>query len=155
LRTVPAIQRWRVLQDVPTDLTAAVPDEAKYKKEILGADDDKWKPAYGQVSGELPLADVLPAERSSRPADVLYLYGEIEVTEPGELEVMVTAPAKTNVWLDEKSFGETTRLKTKMETGEKKIVLRVKVDPKSPGSVKVEFAKPAGSTIEFAVVGGR
>ena len=155
IRTVPAIQRWRVMQEVPTELAATVPDAAKFKQGVLDAADDAWKPAYGKVSGELPLAEIVPANSSAGSPVVLYLFGEIDVTEAGELELVVSGPPKSNVWLDATSLGEAGQLKTRVEAGQHKIILRVSVEPTSAATVKVEFAKPAGSTVEFSVVGGR
>ena len=75
IRTIPTIQRWRVLKSVSPALATAIPDTDLFHDQVLKADQSRWTTAYARVAGSLPLDeltaqarrdDPLPARRDQR-----------------------------------------------------------------------------------------
>ena len=84
IRKTPSIQRWRVLKTPPPEIAAEVPNVEILREHVLDTPADAWTTAYGKVGGALPLAELAPA----RPA-VLYLQGEIDVSQAGPIAIEI------------------------------------------------------------------
>jgi putative heme-binding domain-containing protein len=149
IRQTPSIQRWRVLKEPGHELVAEVPNVEILREQVLAAPPEAWLPAYGMVGGALPLAELAV----QRPA-VLYLQGEIDVIEPGEVTIAIASTEALHVWLDAEPFEGAHQIARELAAGRHTITLRVDVSDHAFPEVKVEILKPAGSAAQFVVVGG-
>jgi len=148
IRRTPTIQRWRVLKSPGAELTAEVPNVEVFREQVLDAPDDQWAAAYGTVGGWLPLAEL-----AKGPA-VLYVQGEFDVSESGPLAIDIDCTEPTQSWLDSEPFEAAQHIERPMTTGRHKLTLRIPISPDGERRLKVELSKPAGSTVQFAVVNG-
>ncbi len=152
VRTAAVIQRWRLFGDMQAIKTIGEkPDEpptiATLEGRILGS--PSWQPAYALASGELPLDEL----RGSDQVGMVYVQGEISVTEEGEVTVEIDAPAKFLAWLGTEPHHGQRTFTTRLPRGTHKLTLRVA--PTAPGqAVKVRVSSPSGSTAVVDVVGG-
>ncbi len=152
IRTTPSIQRWRVLKAVPPDLVKVVPDEDDLRRCVLDAPPDRWAIAYARVSGALPLAEAGAASGSK----VLYVQGEIDVTAAGTVLIRPVYPDAIQLWIDEVPAPIGTReFTTSVASGRHPITVRVNTADRSHPELTISIEKPAGSTAEFTVVGGK
>jgi putative heme-binding domain-containing protein len=150
IRSTPSIQRWKVLENPPAEMTTAsadaVPADEQVEKAILKGRGLRWRSAYGRVAGGLPLDEVVSAGQP------VWLQGEMNVSAAGEIELVITAPEGTVAWLDGKRC-ESGKAVT-VDRGGHRLTLRA-IPGASPGSeVKVEIRKPKGSRVKFEVTGG-
>jgi putative heme-binding domain-containing protein len=143
IHTTPTIQRWRLFKPALADLIEAYNTGA-----------GQWLPAYALVSGTLPL-DEFAAQVGS---PVFFLRGEINVTaagpvefRPGSLEGVLGAGIDDRVTMVNPQTGAFT---AELEPGIHSFTLRVDTAARK-APLKVEVAKPEGSSAEFTVVGGR
>ncbi|OYW17289.1 MAG: hypothetical protein B7Z55_12825, partial [Planctomycetales bacterium 12-60-4] len=74
VNTARTIQRWRVLQSPPDELTSSVPHLEHVRQYILGSEPSAWMSAYSRVGGTLPLNEL----RDGRTPTVLILQGEFD-----------------------------------------------------------------------------
>lgn len=149
IHTTPTIQRWRVLKPVTEDLAKTAPDDDIFQKDVLGAETSHWLPGYALVSGNVPLGEFAALSESS----IVYIQGEVNVTAAGQVEFRLGDAASVKAWIDEKSAPEGANFAVELEPGVHKLTLRVETTARK--SLKVEVAKPEGSSAEFTVVGGR
>ncbi len=150
LRSTPAIQRWRVLKPVPAALQSSTLSPSDFEQLVLRAKPGQWTTVYGQVNGELPLAELNPTESEG----ALLLQGEIQVTQPGSIVLDIQAPAETSVWLERQSLANEKSVTVDLPVGRHRLTLRVMQDASSSARVKVEARKAAGSLVQFELVGG-
>jgi putative heme-binding domain-containing protein len=95
LRKAPGIQRWRVLKEPGAELTSEVPNVEILREHVLDTPAEAWSTAYAMVGGMLPLAEIA----RERPA-VLYLQGEIDVTQAGAIALDIACTELAQAWLD-------------------------------------------------------
>ena len=120
---------------------------AQFEGRILRS--DAWQPVYARASGELPLDEL----RRGDQAAMVYVQGEIRVTEGGEVTVEIDAPGKFLAWLGTEPHHDQRSFTTRLGRGTHKLTLRVA--PTAPGqAVKVRISSPSGSTAVADVVGG-
>lgn len=148
--TTPAIHRWRVLVPAEEQLIAAARDDVAFRENVLEADESQWTPAYAKVNGMLPLNELSPGARGG----VLYLKGEIDVSETGRVVVEIDSADGLHVWIDDEAFGSQEKIETNLSRGRHTITLRVDTDRRESQEVKVRVVKAAGQAAEFTVVGG-
>lgn len=148
MRSRPTVQRWRVLTTVPDEMLLARPSPDTLGL-ALSFGDESWRPAYGKVDGWLPLAD------AAAPADKpLYLRAELEVNQPGEVQVVVEpAGLAADVWVDRAALEPAKQGRVTLERGRHSLLLRLPQEAK-PAALRVIVERPEGSTAEYAVVGG-
>lgn len=148
MRARPTVQRWRVLKNVPDEMLLARPSPDTLGL-ALSFGDESWLPAYGKVDGWLPLADV-PA-----PADKpIYLRADLEVNQPGEVQIMVEpAELGADLWVDRVALEPAKQGRVQLERGRHALLLRLPQGTKAP-ALRVAVERPEGSTAEYAVVGG-
>jgi putative heme-binding domain-containing protein len=152
VQTVPTMQRWRVLAEPPAELTDAVPHLDHVRQYLLGAPEEVWMPAYGQVAGWLPLAD-LAVKDKSKP---ILLRGDLQVNEPGAITVKIESTAPTQTWVDAQPFLAEKEFTVTLEPGRHALYLRVEPTSGSAAErLRVQFSKPADSAVQFEVVGGQ
>jgi putative heme-binding domain-containing protein len=149
VRSQPTIQRWRYLKGTPSELAEQIPDEKTFAALVLGADPNEWQPAYGCVGGALPLTDLVTDGRK-----VLYLYGEVAVSQAGEVEVKLGNTQGATVWVDERQLALNKPAVVALDRGVHKIVLRIDMAQHPTNDVRVVVDKPPSSTAEYNAVGG-
>ena len=157
IRPIPSLQRWRVLKAPSAELTTADPDETGFQKEVLGADPKRWQPAYAKVGGDLPLAELVALSGSK----TLYLQAEVEVSAEGPLTFLLDTAAGVTAWIDGKRIGGDHRendganLTRMLTPGRRTLTLRVDTSKRTRPTIRVDAVKPAVTSIEFRVIGGR
>ncbi len=166
MRTTPTIQRWRILRGPADSNLGEIPNVDMFRDQVLGRGPDNWAAVYAKVSGELPLADAAELttgakgnSKSQKPI-VVYLQGDVNVIEPGDIGFRIQAPPGTFAWIDAEPF-EPEALKeiainlvpddTGSEHKPHKLTLRV---PTASSNVRVELFRPIGSAAQFQPVGG-
>ncbi len=148
MRSRPTVQRWRVLKSVPDEMLLARPSPDTLGL-ALSFGDESWQPAYGKVDGWLPLAD-LPAV-ADKPR---YLRADIEVTQPGEVQIVAEPQGlAADAWVDGKFLEPSKQNRVSLERGRHSLLLRLPHDAKAP-ALRVIVERPEGSAAEYAVVGG-
>jgi putative heme-binding domain-containing protein len=152
IRTTPTIQRWRVLKSVSPRLAESVPDAETLGEEVLRAAPDRWGTVYAKVSGALPLDDASAVAGGK----VLYLQGELNVTAPGTIRIRPAYPEAIRFWVDDVAAPAGTReFTTSAAPGRHAVTVRVETSERSHRELRIEVDRPAGSTVEFTVVGGK
>ena len=101
VRSQPTIQRWRYLKEIPPELAAGVPDAKALAAHGPAGAVDAWLPAYARVDGTLPLADL-----KTDAGKVLYLSANIDVTEPGEIELKLDDSQGITAWIDDQPLAD-------------------------------------------------
>lgn len=147
---IPTIQRWRLLQNPPTELTADVPHLEHIRQFVLGSQPNEWISVYGKVAGVLPLEEL----RVGGNPTVLILQGEVEVTAEGKIGINISSTEKTQVWVDAEAFEAQKKIEVPLAAGRHKITVRVEVSDREHPELKVELNKPEGTSVQFDVVGG-
>ena len=139
IKSVPTIQRWRILRTDPGGIAR-----------VLQADPGQWAPAYAKVAGDLPIEEI--AGEGEGPA---WIQGEVAVSAPGPVSFRFNAPEGIAAWVDDRPLPAGASPVVELAEGTHKLTL--KVDPAARGDrpVRVEVARPEGSSAEFSVVGGR
>jgi putative heme-binding domain-containing protein len=152
IRPIQAIQRWKVLKSVPSDLAKSVPEGSVFRDQVLGAPPAKWDVAYAKVDGTLPLEDAI----SRSGGKVVYLQGAIDVSAAGAVKVEADSPVGVQLWVDEAAGSPgAASINAPLAAGRHVITVRVDTVARPATWIRVEVAKPGGSTAEFTVVGGR
>ena len=105
IRTTPTIQRWRVLKPVSAALATSIPDKDLFRDQVLKAEPGRWTTAYAKVAGALPL-DELTAQTGSK---VLYLQGEINVSNAGPIRVQLDSAEGVRFWVDRRTGSQPMR----------------------------------------------
>jgi putative heme-binding domain-containing protein len=149
VQTVPAIQRFSVLNDPPPELTDAVPHLDHIREYALGAEESAWMSAYAKVNGFLPLDGL----RENAASPILILRGEIQVNAPGLIHVAVESSAPAQVWIDAQPFVDKSEFETKVDAGRHQIIVRVDATH-DDAEVRVRVTKPAEDGAQFEVIGG-
>ena len=151
VRSKPTIQRWRVLESVPTALVSDVPSVELLQSKILDAADDAWIAAYGKVAGALPLDELVADKRN----EVLFLQGHIDVTSAGTITLGLDSAAGITAWIDTTRINNPKPGPFNLTEGRHAITLRVDLQARKSRELTVTVDKPNGSTAELTVVGGR
>ena len=130
-------------------LITETPNVEFFREHVLDTSGDQWTIAYGTVSGALPLAEIVP----QRPA-VVFLQGEIDVSQAGPIAIDISTSEPTNVWLDAEPFEAAKHIEREVSAGRHTLTFRVAVTARPDPELKVELSKPAGSSAQFVVVNG-
>jgi putative heme-binding domain-containing protein len=153
IRPVPAIQRWKVFKDVRGGLAQSVPNAEVLRDQVFRAPPEKWNVAYAKVDGALPLDE---ARSKSSGGNVVYLQGAIEVSAPGPITVQADSAAGVRLWIDEVAgAADSPAMTTPLAVGRHFVTVRVDTAARRSRTIRVDVAKPVGSTAEYTVVGGR
>jgi putative heme-binding domain-containing protein len=149
IRKATTIQRWRVLKNPGSDLTQQAPNVEILREQVLDVPAGEWLAAYATVGGTLPLAEL-----TRQQPTVLYLQGEIEVSQAGPVAVNIACDEPTQAWLDAEPFESAKQIERPLELGRHTITLRIEAGANSDSELHVEVSKPAGSAAQFVIVGG-
>jgi putative heme-binding domain-containing protein len=149
IRKTPTIQRWRLLKNPAPELTQETPNVEIFREQVLDTPADDWQPAYGTVGGALLLAELT----KQRPA-VLYLQGELEVSEAGPVTINIDCTESAQTWLDAEPFESARQITRELSAGRHTLTFRIAVGDRSEPTIRVELTKSSGSSAQFTVVGG-
>jgi hypothetical protein len=138
-----------VLKNPPRELTAEVPNVEIVRELVIDAPADAWTTVYGKVGGTLPLEEIA----RERPA-IVWLQGEIEVSQAGPIVVDVQSAEPLQLWIDAEPFEGQAKIEREFAAGKHTLTFRVEVSAGSHPELKVELLKPAGSPAQFVVVNG-
>ena len=153
IRSTPTVQRWRYLKPVSKPLAESVPNPDTFESEVLAADGSRWLPAYAQLAGDLPLGE-LTADTGTK---VLYVQAEVDVSHGDNVEIKLNDASGVTAWIDAipASFSAGASFPAELATGRHKLTFRVDTTARKSPTLRVEVLKPAGSSAEYSVVGGR
>ena len=150
MRTIPAIQRWRLLKAPPAELTSEVPHLEHLRQHVLGTPPEAWGTVYGQVAGVLPLDEL---RKNGQPVTVI-LQGELLVNQAGKLRFELSTTEKVQLWFDATAFDGQSQGEMALEPGLHQVTVRVEISDRADPGLKLEFHKPEDSAIQFEVIGG-
>jgi putative heme-binding domain-containing protein len=142
LKSVPTIQRWRVLRDsasLAADTT--LPDPAS----------DAWLPAYAKVPGTLPLEPL----QATAGGPVVVLLGEIDVNSDGPVTFRLDSAEGVTASLDGEPLTDGPAYTKDLTGGRHALTLRIDTAKRRADGVRVEVERPEASSAEFVVVGGK
>ncbi|MEI8379999.1 MAG: HEAT repeat domain-containing protein [Planctomycetota bacterium] len=144
------IQRWRVLRQPASELTADVPHLEHIRQFVLGSQPAEWGSAYAQVAGTLPLDELRPADKPV----VLILQGEINVSADGKAKVKIASTEPLQSWFDAEAFDTRKEYDVELTSGRHVITVRVEVSAREQPTLRVELTTPNESSANYEVLGG-
>jgi len=154
IRSTPTLQRWRVLKPVPEGLAGSVPSREAFRTQVLEAQAERWISAYAKVDGALPLNE--PPVAAATGGKVVLVQGEIDVSSGGPIQVQLDSAAGAYLWVnDQQAPVDSASFARSVAPGRYSVTLRIDTAKRPSRKLKVEVTKPAGSSAEFTVVGGR
>lgn len=144
-RKATTIQRWKRLREVPLALKD-VPHRDALRDLILGAGAEAWESVYAMVDGTLPAADL----KKPGASNVVYLQGEINVTQAGLVEFKLTAGKDAQFWVNDVPV-EGAAGAMKLETGRHRVSVRLLLSDATPG-VRLDVTPAAKSNARVEIV---
>ncbi|MFO0917691.1 MAG: hypothetical protein U0872_05175 [Planctomycetaceae bacterium] len=150
IQTTPRIQRWQRLVNPPSELTSSAPHLEHIRDLVLGSAPEAWSSVYGKVNGALPLAELNP---QSGPMTVI-LRGELQINEPGPISFEITCREPFQAWVDSHPVAEPNRFEISLEPGRHFVIVRIELSGDPTGELRVNLSRPAGSNVQFEVIGG-
>jgi putative heme-binding domain-containing protein len=126
-------RRWQVLEPAPAGARAGQP--------LNVPAGTVWMPAYAQVSGTLPPASTTPA----------LARAEVNVTTPGMVRLVLSAPTGSAVWVDDKPVESKGDSSIEMSRGTHSVT----VLPSASAPLRLELTDAPGSAAKAQFVTGR
>lgn len=148
VRTTQRFQRWRLLYQPQPEWLSAVPNLVVFETEILA--NGIWGSAYSLVNGTLPLDEIAKSQKSP----VFYLQGEIDVVEAGSAKLNFDSVQGLTVWLGKEIIESPAGATIELTPGRQTITLRVDTAARKVPGMRLELARPEGTTGQFQVVDG-
>ncbi len=112
-------------------------------------------PAYAQVNGRLPLNELARPEGTVDPVDeILYVMGEIDVSEGGEVQFVLDSADGITAWIEDDEVGSQPQFIRQLDPGRHRVVFRVDLNERDDPGVKLEVRRASGSSAEVVVVDG-
>jgi len=146
IRPIPSFQRYRVLKQ---GLDPASPNPAASL--AAATNPSLWTSAYALVNGHLPLDEI-----TTPPGKLLTLQGELDVSTPGQVEFILNSTSGLTAWIDQTPATlQDHTLKTLLTPGRHQATFLIDRPRRPEPTLKVDIQKPAQSTLEFTVVGGK
>jgi hypothetical protein len=102
------------------------------------------------VAGDLPIAELAAAGDK-----LLYLRADLDVSEPGEVEVKIDSGGEISAWVDSQALGPSKPWTASLDKGLHHLVLCVKLTGRPDQTLRALVEKPAGSTVSYSIVGGK
>jgi putative heme-binding domain-containing protein len=109
-----------------------------------------WTSAYSLVSGILP-NDVLVAKGKS----IVYARGQIDVTAPGKVRLVVNDPRGLKLWVDQKPAEVSAEIPLDLPRGIHDLTFAIDPATRSESGLRVEVADSLASSAHAQAVGGR
>jgi hypothetical protein len=138
------IKTWKRLRDVPAILAEGTPHLEALRTGLLEQPASAFDTVYSMLHGEVPLDELRKPGASSQ---VVYLIGEVEVTRPGKLDVVVAGPAGTAFWVNDTPTEKAGTAQVEAPGGRTRIVVRTTTA--DAANLRVELRKPADSAVQF------
>lgn len=152
VRSRNTVQRWKVTSAKMIGLTEAVAGTSDGMQVASQVPLDTWPSLYAKVAGGLPLEEVASAATDEEGASQsLFLRAELNVVVAGEVGFVWQGP-EAEIWIDQTPWTGNDQ-SFALEPGNHTLTVRLKSD-QCVGDALGEFIKPAGSSIDFGVVGG-
>ena len=148
IRQTQRMQRWRALLQAPEAILRTAPNDELFGDVVLRA--GVWESVYARVNGDLPLDDVV--KRTGQP--VVYVQGEVDVTEAGRIGIRLNDAAGVALWVDEDSYPLTPDLEVDFAPGRHAITLRIDTTVRMMRNLQLELLRLPGSAAQFTVVDG-
>ena len=148
VRTTQRFQRWRLLYQPQPELLNEVPNLVVFETEILA--NGIWGSAYSLVNGTLPLEEIAKLQKSA----VFYLQGEIEVVEAGSTTLNFDSVEGLTVWHGKEIVGFPQGATIELAPGRQTITLLIDTAARKEPGLRLELARPKGTTGHFQVVDG-
>jgi len=156
IRSVPTIQRWKVLENPPGELAKAsadtIPTDAQFEAQIVKGTGLRWNSAYGKTAGGLPLDELVASDGSG--VQILWLQGEIMADAAGPVDLGVVVPEGSAAWIGGTRLDLGATNAVPLAKGGNKLTLRVPATQGQGQEIKAEVRKPKGSPRRIDVVGG-
>ena len=150
----PLVRRWQVLEDTP----AARACLAQAPAACPSGSAITWAPAYGRVSGDLPL-DAMPAiELKKTPgpqaARLGFVRCQVETSAAGKVKVRLNATAGLTLWVDGVPAQLTEETVLHLKAGLHTFTFGF--DPgRRRGGLRCQVEDAAGSTPHARILGGK
>jgi putative heme-binding domain-containing protein len=152
IRETQRMQRWRVLREADSEVLEEVPNITTFEALVL--ESANWVPAYAQVNGRVPLDELASADAANSPAEILYVLGEVDVSEAGEVQFVLDSAEGVTAWVEDDEVGSQSQFIRHLEPGRHRVVLRIDLRERSDPGVTLEARRPSGSSAEVVVVDG-
>lgn len=149
IRSTPTIQRWRVLRNVSPQASVEHLSTEWLRKLVLDRPAEEWTTVYATAAGDLPLNEVSDTGR------LVVVQGELQVVEPGEIELQINSTSTPSVWYDADVLPSDSARKITLSPGVHRLTFALVVPDQPEPTFKVAVVKPAGSKAQFDVVGGQ
>lgn len=150
LPTNSSIRRWRLFERTSEALQSGTPDAGAIERELAPQTENAWLNVYAEASGAIPLDELARRTRQ----DVLYLYGEIDVTAAGSLEIVPSSAPGLAVWIDGQPAEVDDAIDLEAAPGLHRVLLRIDTKKTAADRLRVDVRKAVGSAAEFTCVGG-
>lgn len=148
--TADTIQRWKVLRPAEPSLTARIPTDEDFARNILTAPLESWETIYAMVNGQVPLNELhQPAK-----GNIVYLRGEFQVDSPSTVQFELSGPFDT-VWIDGKRMPKNWDGAARLDSGRHSLVLRVPTTADSEARVRAALRQPVGSVGRLEIINGQ
>jgi len=156
IRSVPTIQRWKVLENPPADLAKAsaetAPTDEQVQKQIVKGSGLRWKSAYGKTAGGLPLDELVAPNGSG--VHVLWLQGEITADTAGPVDLRIRVPEGAAVWVNGTRLDLAATGAVPLDKGANTLTLRVPATQGVGQEIRAEVRKTKDSPRRVDVAGG-
>ena len=140
------VRRWRIIDPVPLELTSSDPAPVQLASLI---DNHDWTPAYSLVSGVLPIDSIIP---NGKPPG--YARGEIDVSAPGKIRLVINDPKGVTLWVDDKPINMAQEIPLDLPRGVHTLTFRLDSQHGNAG-LRVEVADTPGLSAHAQTVGGK
>jgi putative heme-binding domain-containing protein len=147
--SVPTIQRWRVLNEPNPELLSGTPNVEQLREYVLDTPGEDWAPAYAMVDGRLPLAKL---QHENQP---IFLMGELDVVEEGEVIIGLESSQPLQAWVDATPLEAQEKSPVQLTKGRHKITIRVEPAKSDNPTLRVSVSKPEPSAAQFDIVAGQ
>lgn len=152
VRSRDTVQRWKVSSAKNIGLTETVAATDEGISSASQTPLEGWASVYAKVAGGLPLEEVVKASLIEEgSSETLFLRAEINVVVGGDVSFAWQGP-EAEIWIGQTRWTGAEQSIT-LEPGTHTLTVRLKATD-CVGDAFGEFTKPAGSSIDFGVVGG-
>jgi len=145
-------RRWEVAESAPE----AGRDLRVSAKEVAAGSDPRvrWRPAYSQVAGTLPLADVPPVTANANGPTLGFARCQIEVTTAGSVQLLLNNSASLDLWLDGAPVERQEVMTPNLSTGLHAFTFAIDLAQRHEG-LRFELDDAPGSAARAQMVGGK
>ncbi|HTU24240.1 MAG TPA: PVC-type heme-binding CxxCH protein [Pirellulales bacterium] len=143
------VRRWQVLLNYPESFRGVRHGDLDL---VVKNEQLKWSPAYSQVSGSLPIAELPYFELSNHTTQTLLRFA-LDVSTAGRVELLLPSTGIFRLWIDGVQRPPAARLPLDLATGTHTVTMVV--EPAKLESLRVELADVAGSPAQVQIVGGK